>query len=163
MTEILFGKPFKENVGLEEDINKGVLWFKIRDDKTIFNMPRAKRKLGSNSKEMESRGYEFAQDMLVKSSSLAIIIRKGGDFKEDNVGDTVKEVEQVMEDSDSDEVEDVYDETANFMASGDANDASLLEDEDYHIYDTYDLDGLTKEQQAIYEAYDINLRRKPRR
>ncbi|GJR22149.1 hypothetical protein Tco_0970676 [Tanacetum coccineum] len=53
LTEVLFGKPFKENIGLEEDINKGVLWLKIRDDKTVFNMPRAERKLGSNSKEME--------------------------------------------------------------------------------------------------------------
>nr|GEV12771.1 hypothetical protein [Tanacetum cinerariifolium] len=45
LTEVLFGKSFKVNVGLEEDINKGVLCFKIGDDKTIFNMPRAERRL----------------------------------------------------------------------------------------------------------------------
>ncbi|GJZ68508.1 RNA-directed DNA polymerase, eukaryota, reverse transcriptase zinc-binding domain protein [Tanacetum coccineum] len=63
----------------------------------------------------------------------------------------------------SDEVEDVYDTTANFMASGDANDASLLEDGDYDIYDTYDLDGLNNVQRALCEAFDINLRGKLRR
>ncbi|GJX83216.1 hypothetical protein Tco_0332697, partial [Tanacetum coccineum] len=73
------------------------------------------------------------------------IIEKVASSREDNVEDNVKEAEQVMEDSDSDEVEDVYDKTANFMASGGANDASLLEDEDYDIYDTYDLDGLNKD------------------
>ncbi|GKD62559.1 hypothetical protein Tco_1300068, partial [Tanacetum coccineum] len=45
LTEVIFGKPFKEKIGLEEDISKGILWFKIRDDKTIFNMPRAERRL----------------------------------------------------------------------------------------------------------------------
>ncbi|GKF84812.1 hypothetical protein Tco_0249710, partial [Tanacetum coccineum] len=77
--------------------------------------------------------------------------------REDNVENTVKEVEQVMKESESDEVEDVYDETTNFMSSGGANDGGLLEDEDYDIYDTYDLDGLTNEQRAVCEAYDINL------
>ncbi|GJY37377.1 homeodomain-like protein [Tanacetum coccineum] len=69
-------------------------------------------------KEEKSQHYDYGV-----TASLQL---HGGDFKEDNVGDTVKEVEQVMEDSDSDEVEDVYDETANFMASGDANDASYM-------------------------------------
>ncbi|GKC34170.1 hypothetical protein Tco_1046554 [Tanacetum coccineum] len=36
---------FNENIGLEEDLSKGILWFNIRDDKTIFNMPRAERRL----------------------------------------------------------------------------------------------------------------------
>ncbi|GJS30652.1 hypothetical protein Tco_0491272 [Tanacetum coccineum] len=54
LTEVLFDKPFKENIGLEEDINKGVLWFKIRDDKTIFNMPRAERKLGKLTTEQHN-------------------------------------------------------------------------------------------------------------
>ncbi|GJW49746.1 hypothetical protein Tco_0091097 [Tanacetum coccineum] len=45
LTEVLFGKPFKEKVGLEEDITMGVLWFKIRNDKTIFNMPHAEKRL----------------------------------------------------------------------------------------------------------------------
>ena len=73
------------------------------------------------------------------------------------------EATQVVEDSDSHEVKDLYDETANFMASVGANDVSLLEDEDFDIYDTYDLDGLTNEQLAFCEAYDINTRRKPSR
>ncbi|GKE50338.1 hypothetical protein Tco_1481596, partial [Tanacetum coccineum] len=37
--------PFKEKVGLEEDITMGVLWFKIENDKTIFNMPHAEKRL----------------------------------------------------------------------------------------------------------------------
>ncbi|GJS12945.1 hypothetical protein Tco_0407417 [Tanacetum coccineum] len=46
LTEVLFGQPFKEHVGLVEDLVKGVLWFKIGDDKTIFNMPRAEERFG---------------------------------------------------------------------------------------------------------------------
>ncbi|GJV51450.1 homeodomain-like protein [Tanacetum coccineum] len=44
LTEVLFGQPFKEHVGIIKDRIKGVLWFKIRDDKTIFNMPYAKKR-----------------------------------------------------------------------------------------------------------------------
>ncbi|GJY40201.1 zf-CCHC domain-containing protein [Tanacetum coccineum] len=52
-----------------------------------------------------------------------------------------------------------YDETAQFMAGGCANDASLLEDEDYDMYDSYENEvfGLTKEQLALCETFDINL------
>ncbi|GJX94142.1 hypothetical protein Tco_0348728 [Tanacetum coccineum] len=54
LTEVLFGKPFKEDIGLEEDVNKGVLWFKIGDDKTIFNMPRVERKLNMLTTEQHN-------------------------------------------------------------------------------------------------------------
>ncbi|GKE05839.1 hypothetical protein Tco_1397857 [Tanacetum coccineum] len=46
LTEVLFRQPFKEHVGIVEDRVKGVLWFKIGDDKTIFNMPRAEERFG---------------------------------------------------------------------------------------------------------------------
>ncbi|GJW83763.1 homeodomain-like protein [Tanacetum coccineum] len=46
LTEVLFGQPFKEHVRIVEDWVKGVLWFKIKDDKTIFNMPRAEERFG---------------------------------------------------------------------------------------------------------------------
>ncbi|GJV90058.1 homeodomain-like protein [Tanacetum coccineum] len=46
LTEVLFGQPFKEHVRIVEDWVKGVLWFKIKDDKTIFNMPCAKERFG---------------------------------------------------------------------------------------------------------------------
>ncbi|GJY19869.1 hypothetical protein Tco_0392435 [Tanacetum coccineum] len=46
LTEIIHDKPFKEKIGLEEDISRGRIWFKIGHDKTIFNMPRAERRLG---------------------------------------------------------------------------------------------------------------------
>ena len=59
-----------------------------------------------------------------------------------------------MEESDSD-VEDVYNEINQFMASVGANTASLYEDKDYDIYD---LDCLTKEQLAFCDAMDNNLR-----
>ncbi|GJZ57731.1 hypothetical protein Tco_0613225 [Tanacetum coccineum] len=62
----------------------------------------------------------------------------------------------VDSDSDSD-VEVAYDETAQFMASGGANDASLYEDEDYENYDTYDIEGLTKQELAFDDMMDINL------
>nr|GEZ49679.1 hypothetical protein [Tanacetum cinerariifolium] len=64
-------------------------------------------------------------------------------------------------------VEDVHDDTARFLTSlsnraGEgANDASLLEDDDYDIYDGYDndaYDGLTEDQLALCDAYDILLR-----
>ena len=43
------------------------------------------------------------------------------------------------------------------MTSGGAYDASLHEDEDYDLYDTYDLQVLTLEQQAFCDAMDSNL------
>nr|GEX81694.1 transposon TX1 putative 149 kDa protein [Tanacetum cinerariifolium] len=46
-----------------------------------------------------------------------------------------------VEESESN-VEDVYDESASYMASGDASDASFLEDEDYDTCDSYDLEGI---------------------
>ncbi|GKD72667.1 homeodomain-like protein [Tanacetum coccineum] len=46
LTEVLFGQPFKEHVGIVEDRVKKVLWFKIEDDKTIFNMPRSEERFG---------------------------------------------------------------------------------------------------------------------
>ncbi|GJT79338.1 DNA damage-inducible protein 1-like protein [Tanacetum coccineum] len=41
LTKVLCGKPFKDHIGLEEDVTEGVLWFQVRNDKTSFNMPRA--------------------------------------------------------------------------------------------------------------------------
>ncbi|GJR88877.1 hypothetical protein Tco_0212888 [Tanacetum coccineum] len=67
-----------------------------------------------------------------------------------------KPLNKVDSDSES-EVEVVYDETTQFMASGGANDASLYKDEDYDIYDTYDPEGLTKQQSAFCDMMDINL------
>ncbi|GJW88118.1 hypothetical protein Tco_0163458 [Tanacetum coccineum] len=46
LTEVLFGQPFKEHLGIIEDRVKGVIWFKIGDDKTLFNMPRAEKRFG---------------------------------------------------------------------------------------------------------------------
>ncbi|GJW61001.1 hypothetical protein Tco_0110336 [Tanacetum coccineum] len=46
LTEVLFGQPFKEHVGIVDDRVNGVIWFKIKDDKTIFNMPCAEKRFG---------------------------------------------------------------------------------------------------------------------
>nr|GFC15163.1 hypothetical protein [Tanacetum cinerariifolium] len=54
----------------------------------------------------------------------------------------VQDESKVVEESESD-VEDIYDETAHFMASECANDASLHEDDDYDIYDNNDIQGLS--------------------
>ncbi|GJV05444.1 hypothetical protein Tco_1343100 [Tanacetum coccineum] len=43
LTEVLFGRLFKEQIGLVEDQGKGTLWFKIGNDKVIFHMPRGKK------------------------------------------------------------------------------------------------------------------------
>ncbi|GKA92876.1 putative reverse transcriptase, RNA-dependent DNA polymerase [Tanacetum coccineum] len=43
LTKVLFGQPFKEQIGLVEDQGKGTLWFKIRNDKVLFHMPRAEK------------------------------------------------------------------------------------------------------------------------
>ncbi|GJV32064.1 hypothetical protein Tco_1392464 [Tanacetum coccineum] len=73
-------------------------------------------------------------------------------------GKPLNKVDSDLVDSDSEsEVEVVYDETTQFMASGGANDASLYKDEDYDIYDTYDPEGLTKQQSAFCDMMDINL------
>ncbi|GJV05278.1 hypothetical protein Tco_1338847 [Tanacetum coccineum] len=53
------------------------------------------------------------------------------------------------------DVEDIYDETAHFMASGCANDASLYEEDDYDIYDNYDIKGLSKSNWCFV---DIRIR-----
>ncbi|GKB26802.1 glutathione S-transferase T3-like protein [Tanacetum coccineum] len=53
LVEVIFGKPFKKKIGLEEDISKGIIWFKIGDDKMIFNMPRAEKRLISRYREVE--------------------------------------------------------------------------------------------------------------
>ncbi|GJS39834.1 hypothetical protein Tco_0564877 [Tanacetum coccineum] len=44
LAEVIFDKPFKEKIRLEKD-SKGIIWFKIGDDKTIFNMHRAEKRL----------------------------------------------------------------------------------------------------------------------
>nr|GEV59827.1 hypothetical protein [Tanacetum cinerariifolium] len=61
------------------------------------------------------------------------------------------------------DVEVAYDETAQFMASGGVNDTSLYKDADYDIYDTYDIEGLTKQELGIFYTMDINLHRRSRR
>ncbi|GJS49259.1 retrotransposon protein, putative, ty1-copia subclass [Tanacetum coccineum] len=65
-------------------------------------------------------------------------------YIEDGVTFIAKSSVTFLAKSDSD-VEVAYDETAQFMASGGANDLCLYEDEDYDIYDTYDIEGLTKQ------------------
>lgn len=75
----------------------------------------------------------------------------------DNVGNTGKEEDQVLDES-GDEFEYVDNETPHVMISGGANDASLRTDEDYDLYETYYLEGLTTKQWALYEAVDINHR-----
>ncbi|GJY86047.1 hypothetical protein Tco_0500073 [Tanacetum coccineum] len=75
-----------------------------------------------------------------------------------------------LEESDS-EVEGIDGDIARFMASlvnragGGANDASLLEDEDYDIYDDYEIDvyDLSEEQLPFCDAYGIRLRGRVRK
>nr|GEU56902.1 hypothetical protein [Tanacetum cinerariifolium] len=55
LTEVLFGQPFEEHVGIIDDRVNGVLWFKIKDDKTIFNMPVPKKDLVLASRRQLSR------------------------------------------------------------------------------------------------------------
>ena len=85
-----------------------------------------------------------------------------------NDGKVVKDATMVGDDSNSD-VEDVYDDTAHFMASsskrasgsGGANEASLREDEDYDMYDGFEVYAyeLTEEHKAFCEAliFVVNL------
>ncbi|GJY30403.1 DNA damage-inducible protein 1-like protein [Tanacetum coccineum] len=54
LAKVIFCKPFKEEIGLEEDISKGIIWFKIRDDKKIFNMPRAEKRLSKLTTEQQN-------------------------------------------------------------------------------------------------------------
>ncbi|GKC97822.1 homeodomain-like protein [Tanacetum coccineum] len=89
-TEVLFGKPFKDHIGLEEDIKKkysGLRSEMIRLSLTCLmwkeNSVLIARRRDSRLPRLvimclfsDFRGYEFAHDTLVKSSSLAIIIRR---------------------------------------------------------------------------------------
>nr|GEU69435.1 homeodomain-like protein [Tanacetum cinerariifolium] len=68
LTKVLFGQPFKEHMGINNDRVNGVVWFKIEDDKTIFNMPRAEKRFGSNSWEAT-----FETD-LTRSCVVALLI-----------------------------------------------------------------------------------------
>nr|GEX64262.1 hypothetical protein [Tanacetum cinerariifolium] len=61
------------------------------------------------------------------------------------------------------DVKVTYDEIAQFMASGCANDASLYENEDYDIYENYYIEDLTKQELTFYDTMDINLRGRSRR
>ncbi|GJY37169.1 hypothetical protein Tco_0422547 [Tanacetum coccineum] len=70
LTEVLFGQPFKENVGIIDDTVNEVLWFKIRDDKTIFNMPRAEKRFGE----------EYKHDQEVTASRRYVLWKPSRDF-----------------------------------------------------------------------------------
>ncbi|GKA70673.1 hypothetical protein Tco_0776812 [Tanacetum coccineum] len=54
LIEVVLSKPFNEKIRLEEDISKGRIWFKIGDDKTIFSMPRAERRLSKLTTEQQN-------------------------------------------------------------------------------------------------------------
>nr|GEY24000.1 hypothetical protein [Tanacetum cinerariifolium] len=82
----------------------------------------------------------------------------------DDDGKTLHKVDSDLVNSDNDsDVEVVYDETAQFMASEGANDASLCEGEKYDMYDTYDIKGLMKQELAFNDMIDINSRGRSRR
>nr|GEX18594.1 hypothetical protein [Tanacetum cinerariifolium] len=51
------------------------------------------------------------------------------------------------------DIEDIHDETTQYIVSEGANDTSFLGDEDY---DTHDVDGLTEIQLDFSKAFDIN-------
>nr|GEV84765.1 DNA helicase [Tanacetum cinerariifolium] len=77
----------------------------------------------------------------------------------DDDGKLINKVDYASVNSDSaSDVEVTYDETTKFIASGGANDASLYKDEDYDIYDTYNVEGLTKQELTFCDRMDINLR-----
>nr|GEY23434.1 hypothetical protein [Tanacetum cinerariifolium] len=61
------------------------------------------------------------------------------------------------------DVKVAYYEIGKFMANGGANDASLYENEDYDIYENYDIEGLTKQELAFCDMMDINLCGRSRR
>ncbi|GKB88108.1 hypothetical protein Tco_0960380 [Tanacetum coccineum] len=87
LTEVLFGRPFKEQIGLVEDRSKGTLWFKIGNDKMIFHIPRAEkafRKLTVKqhnsmgpllkvSDEDKKRGIRKLEKRLKDSSEVALV------------------------------------------------------------------------------------------
>ncbi|GJZ03297.1 hypothetical protein Tco_0536572 [Tanacetum coccineum] len=77
-------------------------------------------------------------------------------FVDDEKPLTKVDYDSVNADSDSD-VEVAYDKTTQFMASGGTHDASLYDDKDYDIYDTYDIKGLTKTDLALCDMMGINL------
>ncbi|GKA95906.1 hypothetical protein Tco_0818001 [Tanacetum coccineum] len=98
-------------------------------------------------------------DYLGTNGGNSKLAEKGGDS-----GVPLNKVDSSPVNSDSEsDVEVAYDETAQFMANEGTNDASLYEDEDYNIYNTYDIEGLTKKELAMCDMMDINLRGRSRR
>ncbi|GKD29141.1 hypothetical protein Tco_1239919 [Tanacetum coccineum] len=68
----------------------------------------------------------------------------------DDDGKPLNKVDYDPVNSDSNSgVEVADDETAQFMASGCANDERLYEDKDDDIYNTYDIEGLTKQELTL--------------
>nr|GEZ34846.1 hypothetical protein [Tanacetum cinerariifolium] len=65
--------------------------------------------------------------------------------------------DSVNSDSEKD-VELACDETAQFIASEGFNDASLYDDEDSDIYDTYDVESRMKQELTYCNMMDIILR-----
>ncbi|GKE95677.1 hypothetical protein Tco_1580532, partial [Tanacetum coccineum] len=78
------------------------------------------------------------------------------------VDDDEKPLHKVDSDSvnsdDNSDVEVAYDETTQFMACGGANDASLYDDEEYDMYDSYGIEGLMKQELTLCDMIDIDFR-----
>ncbi|GJT22685.1 hypothetical protein Tco_0892622 [Tanacetum coccineum] len=82
----------------------------------------------------------------------------------DDDGKPLNKVDSDSVNSESEkDAELAYDETAQFIASEGVNDASLYEDEDSDIYDTYDIEGLMKQELRYCNMMDINLRGRSKR
>nr|GEX80876.1 hypothetical protein [Tanacetum cinerariifolium] len=122
--------------------------------KTTFEYRSAPKPGGSGSKNKQgSEGKKGATipehnttnttDLKNGASSFRNAGPNVGTSRTGNVNNNVQDESNVVEESESD-VEDIYDETAHFMASECANDASLYEDDDYDIYDNNDIQGLSK-------------------
>lgn len=60
LTSVILGSPFKSISGLEDDVNKGKVWLKNGNDKTIFIMPRTM----SNFKHLTKRQLSFIRPLL---------------------------------------------------------------------------------------------------
>nr|GEX76856.1 hypothetical protein [Tanacetum cinerariifolium] len=79
-------------------------------------------------------------------NTIVVVVPKFFMFMDDD-GMSTNKIDYALINLDSDgHVEVAYDETAQFMTIGGANDATLYEDEYYDIYDTYNIKGLTKQE-----------------
>ncbi|GJU60139.1 hypothetical protein Tco_1237905 [Tanacetum coccineum] len=140
----------------EWDLAGDLMW-ELNSNTNSASTSGKKKQVGSSRQEVSNSNPFEALTSVENDGDLGT---NGGNSKVDEKGansdvlilvdddeKSLNKVDYALVNSDSDsDVEVAYDKTAQFMASAGENDANLYEDEDYDIYGTYHINGLTKQE-----------------